>query len=63
MLDTCIYIIQLRHRRFAPFGSTDGRFKLNQQILNEQQILPAPNAYNVIKKDSFITKTFNCTYY
>ena len=42
----------------VPFGTTKRRFVRNAGMLAS----PGPNAYNVVRRDSFVTKTFNCTY-
>eukprot|EP01084_Bolivina_argentea_P047409 87352_1 len=43
--------------QYPHFGTTSTRSTNKTNDLH-----PAPNAYNVIKKDSFVTKTYNCTY-
>lgn len=44
--------------RPVPFGTTKRRFR--QRGIG--MLGPGPNAYSVVKRDSFVTKTFNCTY-
>ena len=47
-----------RNEKFVPFGTTNDRFTIGGVENNT----PGPNVYEVVKRDSFVKKTYNCTY-
>ena len=48
---------RIKTKKPPPFGSSSNRLEKRNMEMS-----PGPNSYYVVKENSFITKTFNCTY-